>query len=129
MATGVGYTGGEAPHPTYRQVCAGGTGHAEAVQVEFDPSVVSYRSLLESFFAANDPTRERAGSKSQYRMAVFTYGAEQARIAREVARDLSERTGRPVTIPIEPAGAFHLAEEYHQRYFEKSRGFGACGLG
>ncbi|MCO5296633.1 MAG: peptide-methionine (S)-S-oxide reductase MsrA [Fimbriimonadaceae bacterium] len=128
VATGVGYTGGNAPNPTYQQVCAGGTGHAEAVQVEFDPSAISYAELLGRFFDQNDPTRGRSSAKSQYRMAVFTHGAAQEQAVRSAVAEIERKAGREVVASIEPAREFHLAEEYHQRYFEKAGRAGTCSF-
>jgi peptide-methionine (S)-S-oxide reductase len=122
-----GYAGGEVANPTYRQVCSDSTGHAEVVEVTFDPAQVSYATLVELFFKMHNPTtRNRQGPDfgSQYRSAIFTHGAEQARIAAEV-RDRMAASGRfktPIVTEIEPARPFWPAEEHHQRYFEKHGG-------
>jgi peptide-methionine (S)-S-oxide reductase len=122
-----GYAGGTTSDPSYRQVCAGGTGHAEVVQVTFDPGQVSYESLVELFFKMHNPTtRNRQGPDvgSQYRSVIFAHGPEQARIAREV-RDRVAASGRwkaPVVTQIEPAASFWPAEDYHQRYYQKHGG-------
>jgi peptide-methionine (S)-S-oxide reductase len=124
-ATRVGYTGGSAEDPTYEQVCSGRTGHAESLQVWFDPDVVSYDELLEAFWANHDPTtRDRQGWDfgSQYRSAIFFHDADQERLA-TASRDRRQTAlTRPIVTEIVPAATFHDAEEYHQRYFEKHGG-------
>jgi peptide-methionine (S)-S-oxide reductase len=120
-----GYTGGQDPAPTYRAVCAGTTGHAEVVQVSFDPEVISFRELLEVFFSVHDPTTlNRQGNDvgSQYRSAIFYHDLEQESAARELVAEL-EREGlwdEPVVTEITPLREFHPAEEYHQEYFSKN---------
>ena len=120
----VGYSGGAGANPTYEQVCTGRTGHAEVVEVDFDPSVVSYEDLLETFWACHDPTtRDRQGPDvgSQYRSAIYTHGPEQessARLSKE-KRDASGIHRTPIVTEITPASPFYRAEEYHQRYFEQ----------
>jgi peptide-methionine (S)-S-oxide reductase len=122
-----GYAGGAVANPTYRQVCTDTTGHAEVVEVTFDPAQVSYETLVELFFKMHNPTtRDRQGPDfgSQYRSAIFTHGPEQARIAAEV-RDRVAASGKwkaPIVTQIEPAQPFWPAEEHHQRYFEKHGG-------
>jgi peptide-methionine (S)-S-oxide reductase len=128
----VGYTGGQTAHPTYREVCTGRTGHAEAVRVEYDPSVVSYEQLLETFWSVHDPTqRNRQGPDvgTQYRSAIFFHDEEQEEAARKSLRRLeaSGRLRRPVATEIGPASEFYRAEEYHQRYFEK-QGIAHCAV-
>jgi peptide-methionine (S)-S-oxide reductase len=131
-ATMVGYTGGTKANPTYKDVCTGDTGHAEAVELEFDPQKVSYRELLAAFFQAHDPTqlnRQGPDFGTQYRSAIFCHDAEQEAEAR-AAKAALENAGifaRPVVTQIVPAGAFYRAEEYHQKYFEK-QGIRACHL-
>jgi peptide-methionine (S)-S-oxide reductase len=120
----VGYTGGRTADPTYEQVCGGRTGHAEAVEVTFDPSRVSYGTLLQVFFDNHDPTtpnRQGPDIGEQYRSAVFTHTPEQEREARARIEELTgaRRFRRPIVTQIVPAAPFHRAEEYHQRYFEK----------
>ena len=130
-ATRVGYTGGTTPSPTYKQVCRGGTGHAEAVEVTFDPALVSYDQLLEVFWSSHNPaSRNRQGLNigSQYRSAIFTHTPAQASAAqatREMQRTNLRWPRRTIATQIEPAGPFYAAEEYHQQYFEKS-GRAAC---
>lgn len=117
-----GYCGGRTSNPTYREVCAGDSGYAEAVQIRFDPGIIGYRELLEVFFAIHDPTtRDRQGHDvgSQYRSAIFTHSDEQARIARESidALDAARVFPAPLVTEVTPAGVFHPAEDYHQDYF------------
>ncbi len=127
VATRVGYTGGSAEEPTYEQVCTGRTGHAEAVEVTYDPARVGYERLLEVFWAVHDPTqlnRQGPDVGTQYRSAIFYHGPAQAAAARASKDKLlaSGRVGGPIVTEIEPAGPFYLAEDYHQQYFEKSAG-------
>jgi peptide-methionine (S)-S-oxide reductase len=139
--TRVGYTGGRTEHPTYRQVCGHRTGHAEAVEVTFDPEQVSYEELLERFWAAHDPTtRNRQGVDigSQYRSAIFFTSPEQeaaairsrdeqqAQLEQNGGRGLLKQRRRIVT-QIEPATTFWPAEDYHQQYLEK-RGQATCAV-
>jgi len=122
-----GYTGGAGANPTCKQGCSDTTGHAEVVEVTFDPTRISYQTLVELFFKMHNPTtRNRQGPDfgSQYRSAIFTHGPEQARIAAEV-RDRVETSGRwkaPIVTQIELAQPFWPAEELHQRYFQKHGG-------
>jgi peptide-methionine (S)-S-oxide reductase len=124
--TRVGYTGGSAPCPTYKQVCSGRTGHAEAVEVTFDPELVSYDDLLAVFWSSHNPaTRNRQGLNvgTQYRSAVFTHSPAQeaaAETTREQARARLRWPRKTIATQIEPAGPFYAAEDYHQQYFEKS---------
>jgi peptide-methionine (S)-S-oxide reductase len=120
----VGYTGGSVPNPTYEEVCSGRTGHAEAVQVEYDPAQVSYEDLLALFWKIHDPTtpnRQGPDIGTQYRSAIFFYSPEQESQAKaSKARLESERVyGRSIVTEIAPAGEFYRAQEYHQRYLEK----------
>jgi peptide-methionine (S)-S-oxide reductase len=124
----VGYTGGHVEHPSYEQVCRGDTGHAEAVEVLFDPERVGYGELLRVFWAVHDPTqvnRQGPDVGPQYRSALFPLDEEQVRVA-EASRAAEEASGRhaaPIATTIEPAGPFWPAEDYHQRYLER-RGLG-----
>lgn len=121
-ATSVGYTGGHAPRPTYEQVCAGATGHAEAVRVEFDPAAVSYERLLEAFWACHDPTqvnRQGPDVGEQYRSAIFVHDAAQARAAEASRAAAAARLPRPVATVVEAAGDWWPAEDYHQQFLEK----------
>ncbi len=124
LATEVGYAGGDAPEPSYEEVCSGGTGHAEVVRVEYDPERVSYRDLLDTFFRIHDPTqlgRQGPDVGSQYRSVVFTHTPEQEREARRAIDEMeaSGRLSRPVATEVQPAGPFYRAEEHHQRFLEK----------
>lgn len=121
-ATSVGYAGGHAPRPTYEDVCSGTTGHAEVVRVEYDPDAVTYAQLLEVFWENHDPTqvnRQGPDIGEQYRSAIFTHDAAQAKIAAESRAAVETRLPRPVATTIEPAGDYWLAEDYHQQFFEK----------
>jgi peptide-methionine (S)-S-oxide reductase len=129
-ATAVGYSGGDVPNPTYQQVCTDATGHAEVVEVEFDPAEVRYDDLLKVFWSSHDPTqvnRQGPDVGAQYRSVIFFHSPEQAAAARESKAQLetSGRFRRPIATSIEPAREFWRAEEYHQQYFEK-RGISHC---
>lgn len=120
-----GYSGGSAPNPSYEQVCAGRTGHAETVQVTFDPLQISYRQILQVFFTVHDPTTlDRQGNDvgTQYRSVVFYHNEHQKRIAEEVIKEVndSKMWGRAVVTQLLPFETFYRAEEYHQRYFENN---------
>ena len=118
-----GYTGGHVPNPSYQDVCTGRTGHAEAIQIAFDPEKVSYDTLLDAFWKIHDPTtpnRQGPDVGTQYRSAIFTHGGEQQRAA-EASRDREQQNQRkPIVTEIVAAGEFYPAEDYHQRYFEKN---------
>ena len=126
-----GYTGGAVPNPTYEHVCAGTTGHAEVVQVAFDPEEVSFRELLDVFFTIHDPTtlnRQGHDVGTQYRSAVFYHDEVQKRVAEEAIRDL-EAAGvwdNPVVTQVVPMTEFYPAEDYHQEYFARNPGAGYC---
>ena len=125
VQTAVGYTGGTTVDPGYEQVCSGRTGHAEAVDVWFDPAIVSYGELLDTFWSIHDPTtRDRQGWDfgSQYRSAIFVHDAEQARLALASRDERQTVVARSIVTEIVSASAFYDAEEYHQRYFEKHGG-------
>jgi peptide methionine sulfoxide reductase msrA/msrB len=128
LAVTSGYTNGTVPEPTYRQVCTGDTGHAEAVRIVFDPGMVSYDALLELFWNIHDPTQvDRQGPDvgSQYRSGIFTHDGDQERAARASLAAAQPYFPRPIATRIEPAGTFWAAEDYHQRYFE-TNGQGGC---
>ncbi len=130
VETQVGYTGGHQADPDYRTVCGGRTGHAEAVEVIFDPDKVSYEELLEAFFEMHDPTqlnRQGPDVGDQYRSAVFYHDPSQQQKANEFKEKLNQsgRYSRPVVTAILEAAPFFRAEEYHQRYIEK-KGIEAC---
>lgn len=132
VETAVGYTGGTTEAPTYKEVCSGTTGHAEVVQLKFDPAAVSYEQLLDLFWQLHDPTqlnRQGPDFGTQYRTAIFYHSPEQEAAA-TASKERLERSGRhskPVVTEIVPAATFTLAEDYHQQYFEK-RGIAGCGL-
>ena len=117
-----GYTGGETINPTYKQVCAGDTGHAEAVKITFDPEQIGYADLLDIFFATHDPTQlNRQGNDvgTQYRSAIFPLNEEQRAAAIAAIERAQVERGQPVVTTIEPAAAWYPAEDYHQQYFER----------
>jgi peptide-methionine (S)-S-oxide reductase len=117
-----GYSNGHVKNPTYREVCNGNTGHAEVVRITFDPSVVSFRELLEVFFTIHDPTtlnRQGADIGTQYRSAIFYHTPEQERIAREVIAEFDQAKlwNNPIVTEVAPLENFSVAEDYHQEYF------------
>jgi peptide-methionine (S)-S-oxide reductase len=120
-----GYAGGHTVNPTYRDVCYSDTGHAEVVQVHFDPNIVSYRDLLNVFFAIHDPTtlnRQGADVGTQYRSAIFYHDDEQKRIAEELIKDLNAQKiwDRPIVTEVTKLDKFYMAEDYHQEYFARN---------
>jgi peptide-methionine (S)-S-oxide reductase len=122
-----GYMGGKTPNPNYEQVCSGTSGHAEVVRVTFDPDVVAYRDLLGVFFAIHDPTTlNRQGNDvgTQYRSAIFYHSDEQKRDAEEVIRNLTAEKlfSAPIVTEVAPATQFHMAESYHQEYYQRVGG-------
>ncbi len=136
-STAVGYAGGITPNPTYEETCSGLTGHTEAVQVVFDPTVVSFENLLKVFWEAHDPTQGmRQGNDvgTQYRSAIYTFSDEQfaaAQRSRDAFQAVLDAAGfGPITTEIAPAGPFYFAEDYHQQYLSDSKNpNGYCGLG
>ena len=131
--TAVGYTGGKKERPTYEQVCSGTTGHAEAVQIIFDPSKVTYEELLSVFWSIHDPTqmnRQGPDIGTNYRSAIFYHSPAQ-KAAAEASKEQLKKSGkfgdRTIATEIAPASTFWRAEEYHQRYFEK-HGFRGCHI-
>lgn len=119
-----GYSGGTVPHPSYDRVCTGETGHAEVVQVTFDPDVISYREILEIFFDVHDPTtlnRQGADVGTQYRSAIFYHGERQRAVAQALIDELEEegRWDEPIVTELVPLEAFYEAEGYHQGYFQR----------
>jgi peptide-methionine (S)-S-oxide reductase len=131
-STRVGYTGGNFLNPTYKDVCSDRTGHAEAVEVEFDPSQASYEQLLDVFWENHDPTqlnRQGPDYGTQYRSAIFFHSPEQEQSARMSKEKLenSRRFHRPIVTQIVPAVTFYEAEDYHQQYLEK-RGLASCHI-
>ena len=120
----VGYSGGELPEPTYEHVCSGATGHAEVVEVEYDPSKVFYEELLELFWENHDPTtpnRQGPDVGTQYRSAIFFLTSEQEAAALASKEQAQSKFKNPIVTQIKPASEFYRAEDYHQRYFEKNR--------
>ncbi len=125
-----GYTGGTLKDPSYRDVCTGRTGHAEAVEVKFDPARVSYEQLLDAFWNLHDPTtpnRQGPDVGTQYRSAIFYHSSAQEAAARASKEKAQARFRKPIVTEISPATTFYRAEEYHQRYFEK-QGLPSCHI-
>lgn len=132
VSTQVGYTGGTAEDPTYEQVCTGRTGHAEAIEITYDPGKISYEELLEVFFRHHDPTTlDRQGNDigSQYRSAIFIHSPAQKAAAERTIEVLKKARifPRPIVTSLEPASEFYRAEEYHQKYLQKNP-HGYCSL-
>lgn len=128
LGTTVGYTGGSTKNPSYEQVCSHTTGHAEAVEVEFDPDQISYDKLLDVFFSIHDPTQKnRQGPDigDQYRTAIFVHDDEQSKEAQASKDAHAKDFARSIVTEITPATTFYPAEDYHQRYLEK-RGMASC---
>lgn len=130
ISTRVGYTGGHTDKPTYKEVCTDRTGHAEAVEVEFDPAKIPYGDLLKVFWENHDPTQvNRQGPDwgTQYRTVIFFHSPEQQKeaLASKAALENAHRYSKPIATQIVPAGEFYPAEEYHQQYLEK-RGLASC---
>lgn len=129
-STTAGYMGGTTPNPTYQQVCSHTTGHAEVVQIEYDPAEVSYEELLDIFWKIHDPTtlnRQGPDVGTQYRSAIFYHSEEQKELA-QASKERLEKSGQfkqPIVTEITPAPEFWKAEDYHQKYFEK-HGIAAC---
>ncbi|MCK9487423.1 MAG: peptide-methionine (S)-S-oxide reductase MsrA [Dehalococcoidia bacterium] len=128
-----GYAGGHVENPSYEAVCAGVTGHAEVVQVEFDPQEISFRDLIDVFFTIHDPTtlnRQGHDVGTQYRSAIYTHSQEQQEAAREVIRDLTTKGlwSDPIVTEVEPLVAFYPAEDYHAEYYRRNPGNPYCGI-
>ena len=128
-----GYAGGRVRNPSYQDVCAGTTGHAEVVQVTFDPAVVSFREILEVFFTVHDPTtlnRQGADVGTQYRSAIFCHSPEQKATAEQVIReiDAAKIWPAPIVTEVAPLQAFYPAEDYHQEYFARNPNQGYCSF-
>lgn len=126
-----GYSGGDIVNPSYREVCTGRTGHAEVVEIEFDPSVISFKELLEVFWSTHDPTtpnRQGADVGTQYRSVIFYHSDEQKETAEKLKQKLNEENvfGKPVVTEISPWKNFFKAEDYHQDYYEKNPTQGYC---
>lgn len=128
-----GYAGGETENPTYQQVCTGKTGHAEAVQIRFDPVVITYKELLEVFFSIHDPTtlnRQGTDVGTQYRSAIFFHTSEQQEIAEQTIRELTEEKiwADSIITEVLPLNVFFPAEDYHQEYFARNPEQGYCQM-
>lgn len=126
-----GYMGGKNPNPTYEQVCGGRSGHAEVVQISFDPAVVTFKEILEVFFVIHDPTtlnRQGNDSGTQYRSAIFYHSPEQKAAAEQVMATLGAAGlwSDPIVTEVTPATVFYIAEDYHQEYFARNPGAGYC---
>ena len=126
-----GYTGGQVVNPSYRQVCSGQTGHAEVVQITFDPEVITFHDLLDVFFATHNPTtlnRQGADVGTQYRSAIFYHNEEQANRARQRISDLDQEKiwDAPLVTEVVPLEKFYRAEDYHQNYFQTNPAQGYC---
>ncbi len=128
-----GYAGGTSVNPTYPQVCTGETGHAEVVQIKFEPTVISYRELLEVFFSIHDPTtlnRQGADVGTQYRSGIFYHSPEQKKVAEETIATLTEEKvwSEPIVTEVVSLDVFYPAEDYHQEYFAKNPAQGYCQM-
>ncbi|SHN26110.1 peptide-methionine (S)-S-oxide reductase [Duganella sacchari] len=126
-----GYTGGQTEHPSYEQVCAGDTGHAEVVKLQFDPAVISYRDLLEIFFTIHDPTTlNRQGNDvgTQYRSAIYYQSPQQEAMARQVIAEMAHVWDAPIVTELSPFQTFYKAEDYHQDYFRQHPLQGYCAF-
>jgi peptide-methionine (S)-S-oxide reductase len=126
-----GYAAGSAPNPTYKKICAGNTGHAEVVQITFDPAEIDYADLLRVFFTIHNPTtkdRQGADVGRQYRSIILTHSPEQAAIAQQIVQEITERGdwGAPIVTEIEPLTVFYPAEEEHQNFFARNPYHGYC---
>ena len=126
-----GYAGGSTPNPTYRQVCSGSTGHAEVIQITFDPAVVSYQDLIEVFFTIHNPTtknRQGADVGTQYRSIILHHDAEQKQVAESVIEDLEADAvfSDPIVTEVEPLDMFYEAESKHQDYYKRNPGLPYC---
>jgi peptide-methionine (S)-S-oxide reductase len=127
-----GYTGGTVPgKPTYREVCSGLTGHAEVIQITFDPTMISYEDLVVIFMTTHDPTtmnRQGGDVGTQYRSVIYYHNIEQKNIANKVISEVQSYFDNPIVTEISPIGTFHIAEDYHQNYYENNRDQGYCSF-
>ncbi len=126
-----GYTGGHVANPTYREICTGTTGHAEVIQVTFDPAVISFKEILEIFFTFHDPTtlnRQGADSGTQYRSAIFYHSPTQKTVAEEVKKSMQEIWDNPIVTEISPLDKYYKAEDYHQNYFKENPNQAYCSI-
>ncbi|MGD2057853.1 MAG: peptide-methionine (S)-S-oxide reductase MsrA [Anaerolineales bacterium] len=129
----VGYAGGDVPNPSYRAVCTGTTGHAEAAQITYDPNEISFREILEVFFSIHDPTtlnRQGADVGTQYRSAIFYHDEKQKEIAEQVIDSIDAESiwGRPIVTEVSPLDTFYVAEDYHQEYYKNNTGQPYCQM-
>ncbi len=125
-STSVGYTGGKTENPNYEEVCSGRTGHAEVVEITYDPELTQYSELLKTFWNCHDPTtlnRQGPDVGTQYRSAIFFHDNDQKHLATVSKNEMKNAFSSPIVTEIVPASEFYLAEEYHQQYIEKRRGF------
>lgn len=126
--TTVGYMGGNLKNPTYEDVCTDKTGHAEVIQIQYDPTIITYEQLLETFWKIHDPTqlnRQGPDIGMQYRSAIFYHDEQQKKLAEESKNNEQKKYSKPIVTDITPAEEFYPAEEYHQKYLEK-KGLGSC---
>ena len=127
-----GYTGGTVPgKPTYREVCSGLTGHAEVIQITFDPTVISFEDLVIIFMTTHDPTtlnRQGGDVGTQYRSVIYYHNMEQKNIANKVISEIQSYFDNPIVTEISPIGTFHNAEDYHQNYYESNQNQGYCSF-
>ena len=122
LSTQVGYTGGTVPNPSYEMVCSHQTGHAESIQIEFNPAVISYENLLEAFWHLHDPTslnRQGPDIGTQYRSSIFYHNERQRLSAEKAKQEMEAQLSKPIVTEIVPASTFYKAEEYHQHYLRK----------
>ncbi|MGH7963817.1 MAG: peptide-methionine (S)-S-oxide reductase MsrA, partial [Candidatus Binatia bacterium] len=126
-----GYAGGTTPQPTYHEVCDGDTGHAEVVQITFDPQVISFRDILQVFFTIHDPTtlnRQGADVGTQYRSVIFYHSPEQKQVAEDTIKELTAARlwDRPIVTEVSPLPEFYVAEDYHQQYYQRNSQLPYC---
>ena len=124
-----GYSGGSVPNPTYEDVCTGQTGHAEVVQIVYEPTEISYREILEIFFSIHDPTTpNRQGNDvgTQYRSIILYHSEDQRRLAEEVIREVEGKLGRRVVTEVVPFTLFYEAEDYHHSFYDRNRNYPYC---
>lgn len=127
-----GYSGGKVKNPTYREICTGTTGHAEVIQIHFDPKVISFENLVRVFFTTHDPTtlnRQGADTGTQYRSAIFYHNEEQKEIAERMKKEFAPTIwDDPIVTEISPSADFYIAEDYHQNYFKDNPNQGYCRI-
>ena len=133
LAVESGYTGGKTENPTYKDICTGTTGHAEVCQIKFDPSVITFKDILEVFFKTHDPTtlnRQGNDKGTQYRSVIYHHSKEQKELAEKIKKELNEAGAfkDPIVTEISPLGKYYKAEDYHQDYFKNNPGQGYCAF-